>query len=127
MFEGCCGIRQVFQHIQHENQIESLAGLKASIKRLSEDLIAPGTVGSQRCFVRFNTEDAAEPGQAGEQQSVAAANIQNSGRAIFSESKATDLTQYGPLPRPPPPVLLIQFPILLCVIALHEAVCPSTA
>lgn len=61
MFEGCCGIRQVFQHIQHENQIESLAGLKASIKRLSEDLIAPGTVGSQRCFVRFNTEDAAKP------------------------------------------------------------------
>lgn len=79
MFEGGCRIGQVFQYVQHEDQIKSLAWLKTVIEGLPKDPIAPRTVRCQRRFVRFDAEDTAEPRQAGKQQAVAAANIQNPG------------------------------------------------
>lgn len=117
----------MLQHVQHQDQIKSPGWLKIPVEWLAVDSFSPGAVGRQRRFVGFDAEDLAKASKTGEQQAVAAAYVKDIRGAVFQKSQTPNLSQNGSLPRPPPPVLLIQFPILLCVIALHEAVCPSTA
>lgn len=124
VFESSCGIRQMLQHVQHQDQIKSPCRLKIGIKRLAVDSLAVRTVRGQRCLVGFNTEYPAKSGEAGEQQPVTTADVKDVCCAVLREAQSPNLSQNGSLPRPPPPVLPIQIPILLSVLALHLNACP---
>lgn len=127
VFECCCGIRKMFQHIEHEDQVECLLRLKRSVERLTVNLAAPQTVWCERCFVGFDAKHLAESSEPGKKQTVSTADIQNIRFTICAKSQALNLSQNGSLPCPPPPVLLIQIPVQLCVVALHLSACHSKA
>lgn len=113
----------MFKNVKHQNQVKLLIGLKCAAEFLQEDSRTVGTVGSDRVFVGFDTVDVTEAAQAIEQETVAAAHIQNSEGAIMWQSQSLDFIQDGLFPRPPPPMFLIKDSVLLCVVALHRDIC----
>lgn len=123
MLERGFRIRQVFEYVQHQDQIELLNRLEGVIKFLQEDSRTMRAVGSDGVMVGFNTINFTEAAKTIKQEAVTTAHIEDAQGAIGREAEALNFIQNGLLPRPPPPMLLIKNPVLLCVVALHMDTC----
>src|SRR5256885_3038444 len=111
----------MLEDIEHEDEGVAAPRTKAGIERRYEDALEVWTIGRNERALRFHAFDdrhAIKPGQSIEEQSIAAADIEDgapTGVGLMRAQHVEDDT----LACPPPPVVVEEIAIMRPVLRIH--------
>ena len=111
----------VFEHIEHQDPVQRSRGMVGSIKKTGMDLPGMWAIRIDQLLVRLDPRHRPKPLQPVKEKPVPATDIKDLavGRKAFLTGYPFQHLQDQGFPASPPPVSLVEFFVLSCVLVVH--------
>src|SRR6476661_8527956 len=120
------GIRQVLEHVEHQNQPKAATRVEAGVERAEMDAGAIRAVRRDQALVRLDAPHLSKPGQLAEEQAVATPDVQDVAPTA-RRAETLDLAHQHFLAGTPPPMPIVEVAISGGVLWIQRPLSAATA